>query len=103
MLNNKIVVSETKDGVILRVVIKTDRPKTSFQVEEDAIIIEVNEPPIMGRANAAMKKLLANNLRVKTSNIEIVRGVRNKLKYVLIRGLKSEDILEKLRVLNNKS
>jgi len=102
-LNNKIVVSETKDGVILRVVVKTDRPKTLFQLEEDAIVVEVNEPPIMGRANAAMKKLLANSLRVKTSNIEIVKGARSKIKYVLIRGLKSEDIIEKLRVLNDKS
>ena len=102
-MNNKIVVSETKDGVILRVVVKTDRPKTLFQLEEDAIVAEVNEPPIMGRANAAMKKLLANSLRVKTSNIEIVKGARSKIKYVLIRGLKSEDIIEKLRVLNDKS
>lgn len=102
-MNSKFIASEIKEGVILRVAVKTERPRVVFRLEDDAIIIEVNEPPIMGRANAAMKKLLANKLGIKTSNIEIVKGARSKVKYVLVKGLKSQDILEKLKDLNNKS
>ncbi len=102
-MNRKFIASETRDGVILRVAVKTERPRVAFRLEEDAIIIEVNEPPIMGRANAAMKKLLADKLGVKTSDIEIVKGARSKVKYVLVKGLKGQDILERLKVLNKKS
>ncbi|RLE94006.1 MAG: hypothetical protein DRJ55_03175, partial [Thermoprotei archaeon] len=48
-------------------------------------------------------KLLADKLGVKTSNIEIVKGARSKIKYVLVKGLKGQDIIERLKVLNNKS
>lgn len=60
------------------------------------LVVYVREPPIHGRANAALKRVLARKLGIRTDKIEIVYGVRSCAKEVLIRGMRAEELKAKL-------
>lgn len=54
---------------------------------DDVLQARVSAPPIDGRANDALRKLLARQLRVAPSKITIVRGERSRDKLVAIEGI----------------
>ena len=55
--------------------------------DDGVLRVRVKAPPIEGRANAALSKLLAGILGVPPSNITIVRGARTRRKLLLAEGL----------------
>jgi len=54
------------------------------KVDESNYIISVKEPPINGRANAALIKLLANYFDISPSLIEIISGFMARIKVIEI-------------------
>ena len=54
------------------------------RVDESNYIVSVKEPPIDGRANAALIKLLANHFDVSPSLIEIISGYMARIKVIEI-------------------
>ncbi len=60
--------------------------------EKGAFKIKLTAPPIEGKANKALRELLAKRLGVAKENVEIVSGERSRLKSVRIRGLSLEDV-----------
>ena len=54
--------------------------------------IKVTAPPVDGRANKALRGLLAKRLGVAKDNIEIVSGERSSVKLLRILGLASEEV-----------
>lgn len=64
-----------------------------------ALKLSVTAPPEDGRANAAIIELLKDVLGVKRSQIELVAGSTNRNKVMLVRGLSSEALSERLRQL----
>lgn len=54
---------------------------------ENAIKVRVSSPPVKGRANAAVERVLANLLEVPLSAVSVVRGASSRDKTVLVRGL----------------
>lgn len=44
------------------------------KVERERYVVEVKEPPVQGRANAAIIKALANHFSVAPSQIQLVSG-----------------------------
>jgi len=65
-------------------------------VEYGDLVVYVREPPIHGRANAALKRVLARKLGIRTDKIEIIYGARSRVKEVLIKGMKAEELKAKL-------
>ena len=55
--------------------------------DDGVLRVRVKAPPIEGRANAALFKLMAGILGVPPSNITIVRGARTRRKLLLAEGL----------------
>ena len=55
-------------------------------VQEGALKVALTAPPVDGAANEALKKLLAKQLGVSKSAIEIVRGERARNKLLRVRG-----------------
>ena len=63
------------------------RPNSSREEvtpEGDLFIVKVKEPPLEGRANRAVMKLLAEHFGVPTSRVTILTGLRSKDKVVEI-------------------
>jgi len=53
----------------------------------DALKVKVTAPPVEGRANKAVKKLLAEQLGISPSQIEIIAGERSREKLLRISGI----------------
>ncbi|MCK4523269.1 YggU family protein, partial [Candidatus Aerophobetes bacterium] len=55
-------------------------------VQEDALKIRINAPPVKGKANRALIDFLAGKLGVKKSEIEIVSGHTSRIKKIRVLG-----------------
>ncbi len=54
--------------------------------------IKLTAPPVEGKANKALKGLIAKKLGLPKGGIEITSGEHSRLKTVRIHGLPSEDV-----------
>lgn len=54
---------------------------------EDRLLVRVSAPPVDGRANVALCKLLARQLGVARGRVELVQGHQSRDKLVAIEGL----------------
>jgi len=61
-----------------------------------AVVIRVNAPPVDGKANAAVCKLIAQRLGVPKTAVEIVRGESARDKFVRIAGLSADEVRTRL-------
>jgi uncharacterized protein (TIGR00251 family) len=66
--------------------------------ENDGIKIKLTAPPVDGKANKALVKLLASELGVPKRDIEIVSGERSRKKSIRITGLSLEEVKGRLMV-----
>ena len=58
--------------------------------------VRVTAPPVGGRANAALERLLADALGVPKSAVRVVSGARAREKTVAIEGARQEEVLSRL-------
>jgi uncharacterized protein len=71
--------------------------RTEIAGERDgAVVIRVNAPPVEGRANEAVRKLIARRLNVPRSAVQIVRGDSSRDKLVRIEGLSADEARDAL-------
>ena len=61
---------------------------------QGALKVRLAAPPVEGRANEALRRLLAEHLNVPLSAVEIVSGERSRNKRLRIRGVGAEQIRE---------
>jgi hypothetical protein len=62
----------------------------------DAWKVRVTAPPESGRANEAVRKLIASALGVPRADTEIVSGAASRDKVLVVRGLTPNEIAERL-------
>jgi uncharacterized protein YggU (UPF0235/DUF167 family) len=60
------------------------------------LIVRVAAPPVEGRANDALCRLVAKRLRIPRSSVTIVRGHRSRDKVIAIDGLDYPTVLDAL-------
>jgi hypothetical protein len=95
-----------QDGgsIILHVFVQ---PKAS----EDLIVgfhgevlkVKVTAPPAGGKANQRLKKILAEALNIRQSNIEIIRGHASRRKMLRIRNVRPPHVKNALKPANDPS
>jgi len=90
------VVEEVEGGVRIRIYAKPESPREGLFLEEDELVFYTSEPPIEGRANAALIRFLSKALGVSTSRVRIVAGARSRQKIVEVRDARLEEVLERL-------
>jgi uncharacterized protein len=61
-----------------------------------AVVIRVAAPPVDGKANEAVRRLIAQRLGVPRSAVEIVRGESVRDKLVRIEGLSADEARTRL-------
>ncbi len=94
---------EGREGWRIKVYVKPRSSEEKFEVDPEGLVFYTPEPPIGGRANAALLKALSRALGVPTARIEIVYGMREKSKVVEIKEKDLELLVERLsRVLGQE-
>jgi uncharacterized protein (TIGR00251 family) len=67
--------------------------KNEIAGERDgALLVRVTAPPVDGRANAALCRLIAKRARVGVRSVAIVRGASSREKVVRVEGISPEDL-----------
>ena len=64
----------------------------------DALKVKVTAPPVEGRANKAVKKLIAEQLGLSPSQIEIIAGERSREKVLRISGISRAEMEKTLGI-----
>jgi uncharacterized protein (TIGR00251 family) len=59
---------------------------------DGALVVRVTEPPVHGRANAALVKLIAKRIGVARGRVKIVRGERSREKVLHVEGLRPAEL-----------
>jgi uncharacterized protein len=63
-------------------------------LKDGVLIVRVTAPAIEGRANEAVRRLVAKHLRVPKSAVTIVRGARSRDKVIQVEGLDNWAVLD---------
>ena len=99
----QIEIRESKRGVRIKLRVKPSARKAAIEgVHGGALKVSVSEPPEKGKANDGVVRLLAEQLRVPVSVIEIVAGQSSRNKLAEIAGLDPESV-RRLRPLCGKA
>jgi uncharacterized protein YggU (UPF0235/DUF167 family) len=62
------------------------------------VIVRVTEPPVNGRANAALVKLIAKRAGVARGRVTLVRGERSRDKLLRVAGIEPAELRRALGV-----
>lgn len=81
----------------LRVRVQSRAKRTEIVgVRDGALVVRVNAPPVDGKANAAVCKLLAKRLGVPPSAIAVVRGASARDKLLSVDGIDTAQLMHRL-------
>jgi uncharacterized protein (TIGR00251 family) len=81
--------TETKNGTIIEVFVKPNRPKFKIKLDGDEIIVSCTQEPVKGKVNKELLKELSKLFHVE---VEMVSGFTSKQKRFLVRGLGKGDV-----------
>jgi len=65
-------------------------------VEDGVLRARVTAPPLEGRANKALRKLIAARVGVPFSRVEVVRGEKSRDKLIAVAGLDGAELERRL-------
>jgi uncharacterized protein len=65
---------------------------------DGALLVRVTAPPVAGRANDALCRLIAKRARVGVRRVSIVRGAAAREKVVRVEGVGAEELGKALKV-----
>ncbi len=88
---------ESKEGLLLTV--RVTPRSSSDQITGtlgEALKIRLNAPPVDGKANHRLIWFLSGLLEVPPSQVRIVRGQTSRDKLILVTGMNSEDLRNRL-------
>lgn len=94
---NPIFLQTHNDGVILsiRVAPKSSRSQI-VGVMGDELKISLNAPPVDGRANKELIRLLAKTFSIPKSGVEILSGESSRSKRILLREVQPDAVRSKI-------
>ncbi len=88
-----IRVTEKDDRVIFEVRLQPRSSREGIDGErEGALRVRVSAPPVDGRANEALVRLLAARLKRPLAAVRIVAGARGRMKRVEVRGASASQV-----------
>jgi uncharacterized protein (TIGR00251 family) len=90
-------VSDSKDGVILRVQVQPRASRDEVvSPHGDALKIRITAAPVAGAANKHLLKFLAKKLKVARSQLSIAAGATSRAKSIAIEGISAEEVRQRL-------
>ena len=99
-----IALEERADGVLLLVKAQPAAHRNAIRGEQNSMLkISVTQAPEKGKANQAIIEVLAEELGLKRSQIELVSGETASQKKFLIRDCSLATLLERIKLLLPKT
>jgi uncharacterized protein (TIGR00251 family) len=90
---------QTPEGVVFKAFIQPKASRNEIAgLKEDALKIRLTAPPVEGAANSQLTQFLAKSLKVRKSDVVILRGKTSRSKQVLVRSATTEKIESLLKV-----
>jgi uncharacterized protein (TIGR00251 family) len=90
-------VRDTPEGLTLRVRVQPRASRDRLGGERDgALVVRLTAPPVEGKANEALARLLGRALGVPPSAVRVVQGATGREKRVAIAGVSAAAALERL-------
>jgi uncharacterized protein len=84
-LSSHLRLRESKSGVLFEIHVNPYASRAEFAgVREGILKVKVTAPPVEGAANEACIKLLAKELGLKKSQLEIFAGAKGRKKTILV-------------------
>jgi len=81
-------IAQHPDGVTFAVRVTPRASRDAIEREyQGALKVRLTAPPVDSRANDALRKFLAANLKVPASAVKIIAGEKSRIKRVLIVGI----------------
>jgi uncharacterized protein (TIGR00251 family) len=88
-----IDVTSKGDVCSFGVSVKTSSRNNRIAGAENGLLkIEVSAPPVEGKANTAVTKLIAQSLDIAPSRVSIVSGSKSKKKRIAVSGIDPESV-----------
>ena len=92
-----IEIAEQDGAVVVSVRVMPRAKRDAIEGEHaGALKVRLTAPPVDGRANEALRRLLAEHLKVAISAVRILSGEKSRNKRVQILGVSREQIVEML-------
>lgn len=102
-MDEAVEIRETKKGLTFDILVVPNASRAEISGKQDrALKVRVTAPPVEGAANEACIKLLAGELGLKKSRMEIFAGGTSRKKTVLIRDTDKKDLALKVQGLLKK-
>jgi uncharacterized protein (TIGR00251 family) len=96
-LTNTIFLRESKKGLTFDIQVIPHASRSELMNVQDGVLkIKVTAPPVEGAANEACIKLLAKELGLKKSHLEISSGAKSRKKTVMIKNISKEELQTKI-------
>ena len=89
---------DTARGTLVRITVRPNSKERKFiaEIDPDSIIINLRSPAREGKANSELLKGLSKILKISSADIRLVAGQKSKDKTVLIVGISTEEIEDRL-------
>ena len=96
-MTNMVRLRESKNGLTFDIQVIPHASRAEIAgVQEGAFKVKVTAPPVEGAANEACIKLLARELGLKKSQMEISSGAKSRKKTVLIKDISKAELETKI-------
>jgi uncharacterized protein (TIGR00251 family) len=96
-LTNMIFLRESKKGLTFDIQVIPHASRSELVSVQDGVLkIKVSAPPVEGAANEACIKLLAKELGLKKSQMEISSGAKSRKKTVMIKDISKRMLQSKI-------
>ena len=99
MVENSITADVNNSGnYYIKIKVKTNSKLNRIYHDGDTLRVDINSPPVKGKANNAIIKLLSKTIGIPKSSISIIRGHTSHTKIFLIKAPKMtiQQIFDKL-------
>ena len=92
-MNNLINLKESKKGLTFDIQVIPHASRAEIVGMQDGVLkIKVTAPPVEGAANEACIKLLAGELKLKKSQMEIFSGAKSRRKTVMVKDISKTEL-----------
>jgi uncharacterized protein (TIGR00251 family) len=88
--------TEANNALTVDIVVQPRASREGISLMGDRLKVSVNAPPVDGKANEAVLRVLADTLSIPRASIEILRGEKGRRKTVRIRGVTLARLLQTL-------